>query len=389
MHPEKTYFPTLDGWRALSVIAVILYHGRSGFFRGGSLLTRLSAHGDVGVDIFFVISGFLICGLLLQEYHRHGGINLRRFYIRRCFRILPPYYAVLAVLCTISLFGTIHLNYSYLPSCLLFFRNYKPLGMDYQGGFYTAHFWSLAVEEHFYLIWPILLIAAKPKRAGKVAFGFAMVVLAWRSAESHFRWLPDILLPANLLSRTDARLDALLWGCLAAIYFPAMVRYGGRIRFSQLWLPLLATWLVIEKFQPPGLILLRAVLLPLLVLSTVIQPGSFLGRILEWQPLRWIGAISYSLYLWQELFLPQVASEKAQGAFRSLQYWPWNVLAILVCACLSRYLLELPMTRLGHRLSALPLVLVRPIRSSPDRSLESRRPTNVSRYWDGELGSAP
>jgi len=241
VHHEKTYFPTLDGWRALSLIAVILYHGRSGFFRSSSLLTRLSSHGDVGVDVFFAISGFLICGLLLQEYHRYGGISLRRFYIRRCFRILPPYYAVLAVLCTISLLGTVHVNYSYLPSCLLFYRNYKPLGMDYQGGFYTAHFWSLAVEEHFYLIWPVLLIAAKPKRAGKVAFVFAMVVFAWRNAESHFQWLAGILLPANLLSRTDTRMDALLWGCLAAIYFPAIKRYSTRIHFSQIWLPILAT----------------------------------------------------------------------------------------------------------------------------------------------------
>ena len=365
MHHEKTYFPTLDGWRALSVIAVILYHGRSGFFRSCSLLTRLSSHGELGVDIFFAISGFLICGLLLQEYHRHGGISLRRFYIRRCFRILPPYYAVLAVLCTISLLGTIQVNCSYLSSCLLFYRNYKPLGMDYQGGFYTAHFWSLAVEEHFYLIWPILLIAAKPKRAGKVVFVFAMVVFAWRNAESHFQWLAGILLPANLLSRSDTRMDALLWGCLAAIYFPAIKRYSARIRFSQLWLPILATLLVIEKLHPPGLILLRAVLLPPLVLSTVIQPDSFLGRILEWQPLRWIGTISYSLYLWQQLFLPELASERAQGAFHYLQQPPWNVLAILICACLSRYLIEIPMTRLGHRISASPLALPRAVESSP------------------------
>ena len=363
MHHEKTYFPTLDGWRALSLIAVILYHGRSGFFRSSSLLTRLSSHGDVGVDVFFAISGFLICGLLLQEYHRYGGISLRRFYIRRCFRILPPYYAVLAVLCTISLLGTVHVNYSYLPSCLLFYRNYKPLGMDYQGGFYTAHFWSLAVEEHFYLIWPVLLIAAKPKRAGKVAFVFAMVVFAWRNAESHFQWLAGILLPANLLSRTDTRMDALLWGCLAAIYFPAIKRYSARIRFSQLWLPILATLLVIEKLHPAGLILLRAVLLPALVLSTVIQPTSLLGRVLEWQPLRWIGTISYSLYLWQELFSPELASEKAHGAFHYLQQPPWNVLTILICACLSRYLIEIPMTRLGHRISASPLALPRAVES--------------------------
>jgi peptidoglycan/LPS O-acetylase OafA/YrhL len=86
------------------------------------------------------------------------------------------------------------------------------------------------------------------------------------------------------------------------------------------------------------------------VLSTVLQPASLLGRVLEWHPVRWLGTISYSLYLWQELFLPELASEKAHGAFHNLQQAPWNVLAILICACASRYLLELPMIRLGHRL---------------------------------------
>jgi peptidoglycan/LPS O-acetylase OafA/YrhL len=146
---QNRIIPTLDGWRGFAVIGIILYHGRSAFFNGHSELTQLSSHLDLGVNLFFAISGFLICGLLLQEYQEYGGINLRRFYMRRCFRILPPYYAVLAVLCVLSILGAIHLNYSYLPSCLLFFRNYTPLGVDEHGGWYTAHFWTLALEEHF------------------------------------------------------------------------------------------------------------------------------------------------------------------------------------------------------------------------------------------------
>ena len=352
MAHQKRNIPTLDGWRGFAVTGVILFHGRWLFFPEDSELTKLSAHGFLGVDLFFAISGFLICGLLLEEYQNHGAINLRRFYLRRCFRILPPYYAVLAVLCLLSFVGTIRVNYSNLPSCLLFYRNYNPLGMDERGGFYTAHFWTLAIEEHFYLLWPMLLIAVKPKRAGKVAFLLAMAVCVWRLLEGHFNWLATILPPANLMARTDTRIDALLWGCLAAIYFPVIKRYAERIGFSQLWLPILATSLVIEKFHPPGQLLLRAVLLPALVLSTVIQPASYLGRVLEWRPVRWLGTVSYSGYLWQELFLPGVASERAHGTFQYLQRAPWNVLAILTLACLSRYMLEVPMTRLGHRLSA-------------------------------------
>jgi peptidoglycan/LPS O-acetylase OafA/YrhL len=347
---QTRYIPTLDGWRALSVIGVILCHGRPGFFSNYTLPAKLAVRGGIGVDIFFAISGFLICGLLLEEFARTGGIDLRRFYIRRCFRILPAYYAALAGICAASIFAAIPVNYSDLPSCLLFYRNYMPLGIDQQGGFYTAHFWSLAVEEHFYLFWPILLIIVKPKRAGGIAFLLALLVFGWRLL------LPGILPGANFMTHTDSRIDGLLWGCLAAIYFPTIKRIFERTHFSQLWLPIVTILLVAEWIHVPGLNSMYTVVLPALVLSTVLQPASILGRILEWPLLRWIGTLSYSLYLWQMLFLPEMPSMKAPGAFRELQHWPWNVLAILACAVASRYLLEIPMTRLGYRLSTSSLI---------------------------------
>jgi peptidoglycan/LPS O-acetylase OafA/YrhL len=355
---QNRYIPTLDGWRGLSVIGVILYHG--GFFKSDSLLAKLSYHGNIGVDVFFALSGFLICGLLLQEYARDGHIDLRRFYIRRVFRILPPYYAALAGIVVIAALGAINITYSNLPSCLLFYRNYKSLAT----GYYTAHYWSLSLEEHFYLFWPMLLVVVKPKRAGKAAFILAMAVFCWRVLEIRFHFLSGILPAENVMCRTDTRLDGLLWGCLAAIYFPAIKRRVERIHFSQLWLPILVVLLVTQAIHTPSL-MLQTMLVPALVLSTVLQPASLLGRLLEWKPLRWIGTISYSLYLWQELFLPHAPRVTAAGAFRHLQQLPWSVLAILVCACLSRYLIEIPMTRLGHRLAERPPVLGTPDRLIP------------------------
>lgn len=368
MRYQKRYIPTLDGWRALSVIGVILYHGRYDFLGATPLLMRVAAHGSIGVDVFFAISGFLICGLLLREYEETGNISLRRFYIRRCFRILPPYYASLAAICAAGAFLALPINFGNVPSCLFFYRNYRPLGIDEYGGFYTAHYWTLAVEEHFYLLWPMLLLLVKPKRAGKVAFLLAVTVFAWRVIEGRFDLLAGVLPPANLLARSDIRMDALLWGCLAAIYFPDIQRLAARIRFSQLWLVPALIVVIAQKMHPPGLISLDAVLFPVLVVSTVIQPHSLLGRALEWRPLRWVGTISFSLYLWQELFLPGPTGELARGGMRHLQQLPWNLLAILGCACLSRYLIEIPMTRLGHRISASSMALPRAVASSPAHS---------------------
>jgi peptidoglycan/LPS O-acetylase OafA/YrhL len=365
MSRDKTYIPTLDGWRGVAVIGVILYHGRGELLRSHPLLIRLAAHTYTGVDVFFAISGFLICGLLLREYEQTGNISLRRFYIRRFFRILPPYYVSLAAICAAAAFLALPVNLADVPSCLLFYRNYRPLGIGEYGGFYTAHYWTLAVEEHFYLFWPVLLLAVRPKRAGKVAFFLAVAIFAWRVTETRFHLLSGILPQANLLARSDTRMDSLLWGCLAAIYFGDIQRLAARVRFSQLWLVPAVIVVIAQKVHPTGLTLLNAVLFPILVVSTVIQPHSVLGRVLEWRPLRWIGTISFSLYLWQELFLPGPAAELARGGFSYLQRPGWNVLAILACACLSRYLIEIPMTRLGHRLSAASLALPRAIRSSP------------------------
>jgi peptidoglycan/LPS O-acetylase OafA/YrhL len=365
---EKSYIPTLDGWRAVAVIGVILYHSQAGLLNSRSLLRKLASHGTLGVDIFFGISGFLICGLLLREYEAHGDISLRRFYIRRFLRILPPYYVALAAICAAGFFFAVPVNFPDVPSCLLFYRNYRPLGVDEYGGFYTAHFWTLAMEEHFYLLWPALLIAVKPKRAGKVAFLLATLVFAWRVIEGHFQLFASVLPQANLLTRTDTRIDGLLWGCLAAIYFGSIQRLAARIHFSQLWLIPLALLMASQALHVPGRTLVHAILLPLIVVSTVIQPASVLGRVLEWPLLRWIGMLSYSLYLWQELFLPEMRSELAQGAFHYLQQPLWNLVAVLVCACLSRYLIEIPMIRLGHRLSTSPLAFPRAVESSPAHS---------------------
>jgi peptidoglycan/LPS O-acetylase OafA/YrhL len=351
MSSRKHYIPTLDGWRALSIIGVILYHGRVDFFGDGSILTRLAFRGVVGVDIFFAISGFLICGLLLREFKTSGGISLRRFYLRRCFRILPPCYTYLGVVTVLGLSGVLATNFSDFPSCLLFFRNYRPLGMDEFGGFYTAHLWSLAVEEHFYLLFPLLLMAATPKRAGRAALVLSLALFAWRTAEIRYQFQGHIFPPQYMLALTDMRMDGLLWGCLAAIYFPQIKLWVERIKFSQLWIPILILLPIPILLHAPEFHLMLVILLPALVLSTVLQPASLLGRVLETAPLRWIGTLSYSLYLWQELFLPELPSVMAHGAFRHLQQWPWNVPAILACACLSRYLLEIPMARLGHRLS--------------------------------------
>jgi peptidoglycan/LPS O-acetylase OafA/YrhL len=220
-----THIPTLDGWRALAIVAVICFHGRFAFFPRPSIVRSISEYGYLGVDAFFAISGFLISTLLIREYDANQSINLRAFYMRRFFRIIPPYVAALAGICLVAWLGFIHLQSWEIPSCLLFLRNYEPTvappGGPYDPyGLYTVHFWSLSLEEHFYLIWASLLALLKPRRAVKAALILAATVVLWRFVDGHYQIMHRLMPSAAMGTRTDSRLDALLWGCLAALLFP-------------------------------------------------------------------------------------------------------------------------------------------------------------------------
>ena len=219
--PKTGYLPTLDGWRAIAIVAVLLDHTveYSGLGHYPKLLS-LTHTGPNGVSLFFAISGFLICSRLLEEKRAFGQISLRGFYIRRACRILPPAMFYLLVIGALSLCGLIIVSPGEWWSSALFFRNYLPGDWINRGwGGYTIHYWSLAVEEHFYFLWPAALVFLGKKRARWFALSLAFAVAAWRTWDFNRHWF-DRLIPGLLFgSRTDVRMDALLLGCVAANQF--------------------------------------------------------------------------------------------------------------------------------------------------------------------------
>lgn len=350
-----SYLPTLDGWRAVAILAVMVYHGTAALFvQDGSFpnpkLLALVSYGTIGVPIFFALSGFLICTRLLQEERETGRISLSGFYLRRACRILPPYFTYLGVLSLIAAAGVIAVQPSEWSSTLLFYRNYVTPA---NGGTYTWHFWSLAVEEHFYLLWPGLLILFGSRRARWGVVLLALGVAAWRSFEFRHQWLVSILPGAGFNLRTDIRIDGLLWGCWVALLF-MIPRYRERLTHwlsPGKWLALIGLFLACLLGHPPLSQLWLSLLLPFILLGTVLHPSAFVGRLLESRLLRWIGRLSYSLYIWQQLFL--IAKDKLHYfPLGPLQRLPLNYLVVFGCAALSYYLIERPFISMGHRLTA-------------------------------------
>jgi peptidoglycan/LPS O-acetylase OafA/YrhL len=347
----STYLPTLDGWRALSIMLVILCHSQIQLNVPifGTLLQSMSNAGEVGVELFFAISGLLICSRLLEEETRFGQISVKSFYLRRCFRILPAALFYLVVIAILAAFYIIPLSPLDWFGALFFFRNYvmvythhSPLALHW----YTTHFWSLSMEEHFYLVLPGVLVIFKRTRRW-VLLSFIIAVALWRFVVAHV-----LRNTYQINFRTDTHVDALFIPALIALLLYPLLRNQAARRWIPAWsFPIfLALEIVLRFATPPFFAALQATVIPLLILSTVLHPGSIPGRVLEMKPVRWIGWISYSLYLWQQLFFGNrfVSSPPRLAALRE---WPINLMALLVCAIFSYYLVEKPFIRLGHRLS--------------------------------------
>jgi peptidoglycan/LPS O-acetylase OafA/YrhL len=339
------YMPTLDGWRAISICLVVLHHIRISVpvHILGPFLVKLGEYGASGVNVFFAISGVLICGRLLQEEKNHGSISWRNFYTRRAFRILPPALLYLLTIAVLSpLLGVTRLEWF---SSLFFFRNYVYLASHPPAHWFTGHFWSLAVEEHFYLILPVILVLF-PKRRVWVLGALTCAIAAWRI------WLVRHT-TGDLGFRSDTVLDGLFLAAMVAIAANSN-RYGAYLRrFTTplVSVALVGVYVTLLFINVPFNLVLRGTVLPLLLLSTSLHPEGIAGRILELAPLRWVGRLSYSLYLWQQLFF---CGRWWQGVLPLgvLQQWPLNLVGLFVCAVISYYLLERPMIRLGHRIAS-------------------------------------
>jgi peptidoglycan/LPS O-acetylase OafA/YrhL len=208
----KSYIPTLNGWRAIAVLLVVGAHSLSMLLNSdtkiGSVVGSIFSHAGVGVDVFFAISGFLISTLLLNEKDKTGTINLSGFYTRRAFRILPPMLVYLAVLGVLKITDVIpSIEPEDLYSSILFFRNYT---IDHSS-WYTGHFWSLAVEEHFYLFVPIMLSALSWKRS----LQFAVAVVLCCAFARYFEYIS--MGGTKVEFRTEARIDAIMYGAIGAL----------------------------------------------------------------------------------------------------------------------------------------------------------------------------
>jgi peptidoglycan/LPS O-acetylase OafA/YrhL len=348
------YLPTLDGWRALAIVAVIFHH--STLLHKGPVSTGwFFEFGKLGVPIFFAISGILICTRLLEEESRTGSLHLRGFYLRRVLRIQPASLVFLAVVLLLKLAGRIPLSAEGFVAALLLVRNYLPWNAAGATDFATLHFWSLSVEEHFYLFLPVFLLFVRRGRV-RLLLGLSFAFLVWSAWAA--RHLPLVELSYH---HTDFIVPELLVPAAVAV----LLR---RERFRQLMQRYLvpAVGITIAAFiYVPYFLHLRHAILSLLlvaptvlVISTMLHPESLVGRFLEWAPLRAVGRISYGLYLWQELFFTGHFAPTLRP-FGRLSDFPLNLISIVVLATASFYLIEKPCMRLGHRL-ARPAVEGRP-----------------------------
>src|SRR5882672_4708854 len=336
------YHPALDGIRAISILAVMLYH--SGLIHGGFL----------GVDVFFTLSGFLITTLLIEEHAAAGRIALRDFYCRRALRLLPALVPVVivsgvAMIATAGPDRVVGMSL-FVLAVIFYVANWAAIAGLPQG--MLGHAWSLSIEEQFYLVWPPVL-ALLLATLGSILLRYHLAVSGATGRRFYLG--------------TDAHADPILIGCATACLVSwGYIRGGGdpsastrpRWQAAPLAAAVLVAVLVMARlpddYARRGASTIVAVAAGILIVD-VLRPGSRLAPLLAWSPLVWIGKRSYALYLWH---LPVFFLAGALWASGILEYLPSRIVPAWVItfamAAASYRWIEAPALRLKSRFAARP-----------------------------------
>ncbi len=354
MSGRLRYLPALDGLRALAVAGVIVYHGGLAWAPGGFL----------GVDLFFVLSGFLITTLLLGEWRADGSINLPAFWARRARRLLP---ALLLVLAAVALYAATVARPDELSkvrgdsfATLGYIANWHFIfgGDSYFAQFAVPsplkHMWSLAIEEQFYLLWPLLVLGMLRLRRGAdrvlPAVTGALLVM---SVTAMFVLHQPGRDPSRVYYGTDTRAQSLLVGALLAMLLrrvPLPTRLSTQRALQGAGIAaaiaLAYMWATVSDHSDAlyqGGFLVEALLVSVVIASVAqARPGP-LGALLSVAPLRWVGQISYGLYLWHWPIFVVLSPERV--GFDGYALFGVRLATTFAVASLSYYLVEMPIRR--------------------------------------------
>ena len=348
MSNQSKTIPSLHGLRAISIVLVIVSHcflHTRGQSAAAKALLALAGNGTVGVSIFFVVSGFLITLLLLRERCNAGQIDLSDFYLRRVFRILPAFVVYVAVVAVLTSAGVLSIPSQQFWHALTFTMDYVT-----EKNWFLGHVWSLSVEEQFYVIWPFLVVLCS-RRVLTIITGSVIVLGPF------IRILDRIVLPGTRFEieyMGHTRADMLMFGCLIALYFDDDRLRALLAKAIARGVPLMAALFLfiispVIEMRFGGVYIktigysLQGLSISFIMLYLVTRPEGDFGRLFNSKLAIRVGAISYSLYLWQEMFIGFREFSVAGSLMR--------IAGAFVAAEISYHFVETPLLRLKRRLS--------------------------------------
>jgi peptidoglycan/LPS O-acetylase OafA/YrhL len=337
--------PSLDGCRAISILLVILAHlCDTPAFKVFDPYARFMFHfGPFGVEVFFVISGFIITTLLLNEERRNGSVSIKKFYIRRAFRIWPVAYAYLLVVGVLAWSHVISVAPHHFFYAGTFLMNHVQ-----KTNWFTGHFWSLAIEEQFYILWPIVFLLTA--RRGRLICCCLILFVTPLLRTLAYLYEPTVYraMQCSLLFMGDA----IVIGCLVALLSTELEnsRIVRRIINLRCFfvIPVLSVVMYTALKLLPAFYFAGGKSIALLCIAATLWKAMHVRdstfQFLNSKPLVKIGVFSYSLYIWQQVFLNPTSTSFVNRL-------PLNLLLVCAAATSSYLWIEVPFLRLRPRFS--------------------------------------
>lgn len=328
---DQKIFPSLNGLRAISILMVVIYHL---VIKYQFSLESIYFLGSLGVNIFFVISGFLITTLCIKEKVITGNLSLKNFYIRRALRILPVAYLYIFTIVVLNYFFNLNIASTSVVAAMLFVTNISFLSKKFSFDWDLAHYWTLSTEEQYYIFFPGIL---------KKNFGayVAVVLLICLGLPIIIHLKPYIsLLNEGVIEsilRYLLKFQGIATGCLFSI-----LMFKGYFNFGrwQLLLTVVSIYMIFHlDFNAESNLrhsfsnLATFIFIGIIVVNNIRYTDNILYKFLNLKVLNLIGLLSYSIYIWQQLFL-------SNDPNFPLSKYPVNLIFVLVVPCLSYFFYE-------------------------------------------------